>query len=483
MFESTNSVTVVAGAENYVHPRIKRIKSRENGIGLNLLARIKKSHRGDPLRQVNEFFDHFEFHAGTGRTRNVSIATKLAYRNRMIELVKLLQKLNMPIQNLDEISAKQIRHVFSECERLGHSASWVANFNTGIRRFGVWIGKPELCPAVRHLVKSPENYIRKQSATSPKDWTSANVDFEDICEEIEFHCPVTAMQMRLSGAFGTRVQEFLMFRPGVKVSDGMDCIYLDEGTKGGRPRFVPVETQAQRELLIQAKTMANPVSGLLVANPGYSLRQAIKYHSNLMAKLGITKKQLGITTHGLRHGYACDLYKKITGVDAPVLGGGPVDKELDKKARKEIAERLGHSRTDITSNYIGNYQTMQKTQKKKLGWLIRALESNTDLRELVQSFEIEGVFLLGEASKGNWAPKDKTTLVIGYSAKKVQGQNQQVSDVAQLTNAYSISQAIQKILNVEVAIKPMSNYLGNETCELDFFSAPASHTVLVPHFG
>ncbi|MDD4947915.1 MAG: hypothetical protein PHQ73_13685 [Gallionella sp.] len=66
---------------------------------------------------------------------------------------------------------------------------------------------------------------------------------------------------------------------------------------------------------------------------------------------------------------------------------------MDKKARKEIAERLGHSRTDITSNYIGNYQTMQKTQKKKLGWLIRALEGNTDPRELAQSFEIEGVLL------------------------------------------------------------------------------------------
>lgn len=468
MFDSTNSGSGVSGAENYVHPRIKRIKSRENGQGLNLLARIKKSHRGDPLRQVNEFFDHFEFPAGTGRKRNVSIATKLAYRNRMIELVKLLQKLNMPIQNLDEISAKQIRHVFVEVERLGHSAGWVANFNTAVRRFGVWMGKPELCPAIHKLVSDPEKFIRHQSATKPKDWESANANFEDIWSEVDDYCPVTALQMRLAAEFGTRVQEFLMFRPGTKVSDGMDCIYLDEGTKGGRPRFVPIETQTQRELLIQAKAMADPVSGLLIAKPGYSLRQSINYYNHLIAKLGITKKQLGITTHGLRHGYACRLYKDITGTDAPVMGGGKVDKELDKKARKEIAERLGHSRSDITSNYIGNYETMQKTQKKKLGWLIRELEWNSDLRELVQSFEIEGIYLLGEASKGNWEPKDKTILVLGYSAKKVEGQNRQISDVGQLANAYAISQAIQKILNVEVAIKPMSNYSGNETCELDF---------------
>lgn len=455
-------------SEKYIHPRIQKLKKREYGDGLNLFSKIKLRHRGDPRRQANEFFDNFEFSAGTGRKRNASIATRKAYKDRFMTFLSMLGKLNMPIQNLDEITGKQVRHVFHEFEAQALSPSWVANVNTTIRRFGIWLGKPEMCPPVAKLVEFPSNFVRKQSAKIAKDWDSLNIDFDNICADVERENPVTALQMQLSNNFGTRVQEFLMFRPQVVIFESKDCIYLKDGTKGGRARFVPIETQKQRELVEKATKLADPVSGILIAKPGYSLRQAINHYNHLVAKVGITKRELGITTHGLRHGYACGVYKEMTGVNAPVLGGGFVDPVLDKKARVEVANRLGHSRIDITSAYLGNFRTMNRERSKNLRDLRNVLETNSDLSELVSEVDIDSFYLLGAASKGEWKPKDKTPLLIGYSAKRVEGFTQASSDTNHLVGAFAVCQAIQAILHSEVTFKPMSAYLGNDACKLVF---------------
>jgi hypothetical protein len=38
----------------------------------------------------------------------------------------------------------------------------------------------------------------------------------------------------------------------------------------------------------------------------------------LLKKHGFTKKNLGVTAHGLRHQYMQNLYKQLTGSDSPV---------------------------------------------------------------------------------------------------------------------------------------------------------------------
>ena len=63
--------------------------------------------------------------------------------------------------------------------------------------------------------------------------------------------------------------------------------------------------------------------------------------------------------HGLRHAYAQQRYKELTGWEAPI-NNGPKQKELsaeqkqiDYRARLILTEELGHSRTQITVNYLG----------------------------------------------------------------------------------------------------------------------------------
>ena len=93
--------------------------------------------------------------------------------------------------------------------------------------------------------------------------------------------------------------------------------------------------------------------GESLANPDKSLIQNLRRFDYLVAKAGITKKVLGVTSQGLRHGKGQNDYFSITGELVPVKENSKVvDKGIDKQARLEISERLGHSRITITNFYF-----------------------------------------------------------------------------------------------------------------------------------
>ena len=62
-----------------------------------------------------------------------------------------------------------------------------------------------------------------------------------------------------------------------------------------------------------------------------------------------------IRMHGLRHAYAQDRYKELTGRVAPVIDNKTAKRDvLDKVARLQIARELGHGRKDVTNSYLGS---------------------------------------------------------------------------------------------------------------------------------
>jgi len=131
-------------------------------------------------------------------------------------------------------------------------------------------------------------------------------------------------------------------------------IYLElkRGTKGGRVRRVPIDTPEKRAALEQAKQLVKSETGHL-GDPTKTLAQNIRRFKYVCEKFGITKAQLGVTAHGLRHQYAEERYEQFSGTPAPVRGGAPVARELDRAARLRVADELGHSRENIIGAYLG----------------------------------------------------------------------------------------------------------------------------------
>ena len=157
------------------------------------------------------------------------------------------------------------------------------------------------------------------------------------------------MSVRLQSAFGLRREEAIKFIP--KLADRGDRVHLKASwCKGGREREIPILTDAQRELLDEA---------LILANNGSLIPEELRYVDQLRIFERETSAAGIGNTHGLRHAYAQERYRELTGWECPVAGG-PSTKELsaserivDLEARQIVSRELGHERVQIGTVYLG----------------------------------------------------------------------------------------------------------------------------------
>lgn len=431
------------------------LKKAEFGMGIKVYQSIQKKYEGNPRHQAEVFFDLVKIPSGTGRARTVSLRTTADYRERTLSFLETLETLNMKANNLHQISPKQVQAVFAEMEKQGMSASRLANTNTTIRRLGVWLGKPNMCPTLPNLMDEPWKARRRQAAHAPKDWEANGAEVLDVIEQVSCICETTALHLRLAHQFGVRVQEFLMFKPLEAERYGGTMIHLREGTKGGRARMVPIETQEQRDLMVEVKrAAAGNKKGLLIYEEGATLRQAIMHFYYVLEVAGINRKTHGITAHGLRHGYACRMYKLLTGHEPPVLGGPVLPPEVDRKARLDIAERLGHSRVDVTSAYLGSHKALKKYAKENLGRMTHVVENDPVLKELAAANRLKTFCIVGHGANGEPFSK-KQAMFIGYEAQRVGDETVSDANRRVLPGVMDMAIRMQQALGIMVAPVPL----------------------------
>ena len=113
---------------------------------------------------------------------------------------------------------------------------------------------------------------------------------------------------------------------------------ISHGTKGGRPRDVPITSDAQRDLL--SRVTEAVASGMYVGRPGCTSTQNSTRFYYVIRKFGISKDQLGVVAHGLRHQHANDEYENAAGAPSRVRGGA-MRPALDAEARQRTARLLG----------------------------------------------------------------------------------------------------------------------------------------------
>ncbi|HEY8101639.1 MAG TPA: phage integrase N-terminal domain-containing protein [Burkholderiaceae bacterium] len=169
---------------------------------------------------------------------------------------------------------------------------------------------------------------------------------EQLSKVTDRYC---AMSLQLQAAFGLRREESLKIQPDY--ADRGDHLTLkDSWCKGGKARDIPMTTDAQRQLINEAKALAN--GGSLIQKE-LSYKEQLRVFRSQCDAAGIHN------VHGHRHGYAQERYATLTGWACPAQGG-PVSKQLtteqkriDKAARLTISKELGHERESITAVYLG----------------------------------------------------------------------------------------------------------------------------------
>lgn len=161
--------------------------------------------------------------------------------------------------------------------------------------------------------------------------------------------PHVQVSLETQQAFGLRRKESILMRP--EWADRGDKLVLkSQWTKGGRPREIPIRTAEQRRALDKAKALAG---GSSLIPKGLRYVEQLKCFETQCAKVEIHK------VHGLRHHYAQERYRELTGWECPA-NGGPKSKELtadkkliDRVARTTITQELGHGRLQVVGVYIG----------------------------------------------------------------------------------------------------------------------------------
>lgn len=186
----------------------------------------------------------------------------------------------------------------------------------------------------------------------------------------------TKLIMHLQRSFALRFKESVLLdaKRALKQAKFSSKINILKGTKGGHARSVPIESDQQLALLELAAKGQRGKNCFIPKELSY-IRFAQKTYREVSSAAAILKLegkiQTGTLFHGNRHYYAQRLYLKLTGVECPIVaktehGSAHIQliadslnistkgaKELDKSARQEISERLGHHRIEITNAYLG----------------------------------------------------------------------------------------------------------------------------------
>ena len=284
-------------------------------------------------------------------------------RNKFFgKVIRDLHALDYKLLELENIKPKHIRALVALWENQGLSASSLQKRFSYLRLLCQWLGKPGMVGDPAHYLNDPNRYQRQYAARHDKSWQGQGVDQESVIARIEEKDPRVALMLQLIFAFGLRVQEASLFRP--QLDDLGDHIQVIAGTKGGRPRVVPIDNGEQRAVLERVR-QACITSGRSLIPKTYTLKQWLRHVYYVLEACGISR-QHGIVAHGGRHDYANRLFEELTGEPSAVRGGTDqhLSREQERAARLEVSARLGHTRTSITSAYFGKTMTRQRRHRR-----------------------------------------------------------------------------------------------------------------------
>jgi integrase len=195
-----------------------------------------------------------------------------------------------------------------------------------------------------------------------KSWEAHGVNATALIEEISQIEPHVAAQLKLQAAFGLRVRESFEFRVHRAIKD-LHTLHISDGTKGGRPREVPILLQLS--VLEEAAQLSNPITGSMVPM-SKTMKQWRDHYYHVMDRFGITREGRSITSHGLRHGFLQEYYKRLTGVGAAVKGGEKPDAAVYQEAIQRVVEAAGHSRPSKSGAYLSTHAAMARKEQKKV---------------------------------------------------------------------------------------------------------------------
>lgn len=248
------------------------------------------------------------------------------------------------IHDCSQLKGKHIRFLIENWKNQGLSTGTLKNRIANLRWLAEKIGNPRIVERSNSSYNIDNRVYVSNHTNKAKKLSTCDLD--------ALQSDYLKYSLKLQEKFGLRREESMKFQ--VNFADRESEIVLKASwTKGGRERSVPVRNQEQRDLLNEIHWFCKRTGSKSLIPPEKTYYQQLKSYEYYTTSLGITKN------HGLRHAYAQERYKELTGWDCPKCGGkrsrkiSESEKQQDLNARLIISRELGHNREEITAVYLG----------------------------------------------------------------------------------------------------------------------------------
>lgn len=292
-----------------------------------------------------------------------SMETQETTRDILFANFRKLDTMGLRINNPENLSEKHIRALvrywYYEEKKANKT---MQNQLSRLRVFGEWIGKPGLVRSLAYYLPEvpPETLKVKNATDKSKAWTSVGIDLQDLIRQADTLDWRFGCMLRISIAFGLRREELVHCRPH-RADRGYYLLVVDG--KGGQSRPVPIDTPERRAALDYVKSRLKGDQFLgwptTVRGKEGSKEYALGRYNKLMIRLGLTKKDAGVTGHGGRAQYVENISLEAGFV--PTVLGGTVHISKDQLDIKiiQISENLGHHRRSVYAAYAGKLSALR----------------------------------------------------------------------------------------------------------------------------
>lgn len=292
-----------------------------------------------------------------------SAKTTYNHKKEAAGFVKVLRSLGFGVQEWANLTNKHVGAVVEKWKSDDLSAATIKSYMSGVRAVCLAYGNDRIHEDNNAFGITRRVYIsnKDKSVSDEAYWEAVRTLGQGDGNDRR-----VGLMLRLQREFGLRLEESTKLNP-FRDAEG-DLLHVHVGTKGGRPRWVPIRTESQRSLLEEARASGfYPAlgAGLIPKDVKEKTWRGIVYRT--VREQGFAKVEAG-TMHGLRHAYSHERYRELTGFEPPVkckdagsylaqaeAVSGEDWQAKDEKARCTIREEMGHGvgREDIDSQYIG----------------------------------------------------------------------------------------------------------------------------------
>ena len=302
---------------------------------------------------------------GRQEPRNCSFKTTDERKQVILQAFAELHQLDFRLPSPKSLREKHIVALANHWAKKGLAARTLHTRFSMLRVFAGWIGKAGLVRDIECYFPDSQVIKRSTVATENKSWTAHDIDPLEVIEKAKGIDGRVALNLMLQHAFALRVRESIEIRPEWALHTDGKWLEVFDGTKGNRSRMVAVDTEDRRQAIRYAQEFAARQGTSGIRGRNRTWKQARRRFYKVMEKLGITKKDLGVTAHGLRHGGAQGEYRGVTGLPSPIEGGalGQIDRQTHRKAGIHVSRMLGHCRSAVTTAYYGSYGHKLRTAK------------------------------------------------------------------------------------------------------------------------